>query len=42
MSYFYDYASYERAKSEWIAKNPNATQAEYEAAMQALARKFGV
>ena len=42
MSYFYDYASFERAKQHWIANHPNATPAEYEAAMQRLARKFGV
>jgi hypothetical protein len=33
---------YERIKAEWIAKNPNATPAEYQAAMVKIARFLGV
>lgn len=34
--------AYEAAKHLWEAQNPGATSAEYEAAMQQLARKAGV
>ncbi len=33
---------YEVAKRFWIATHPEATQAEYETAMRALARKAGL
>lgn len=33
---------YEFLKAEWIAKHPNATPAEYQKAMLALAKKCGV
>jgi hypothetical protein len=33
---------YERLKAEWIANNPNATPAEYQAAMTAIAEGLGV
>lgn len=32
---------YEAAKAEWIARHPNATPAEYQAAMRALAARTG-
>lgn len=33
---------YEILKSEWIAKNPNATPKEYEKAMNDIAKKLGI
>lgn len=33
---------YERLKADWIAKNPSATPAEYQAAMTAIADALGV
>jgi hypothetical protein len=35
-------ANYEQAKSHWIAQNPEATPAEYTAAVTRLARECGV
>jgi hypothetical protein len=35
-------AIYEMLKRQWIAQNPNATPAEYQAAMIELARKAGL
>jgi hypothetical protein len=35
-------ASYEAAKAAWIASHPDATPAEYEAAMRRIARECGV
>ena len=34
--------AYEAAKRAWIAANPNATAEQYEAAMRAIARCYGV
>ena len=34
--------AYEAAKRAWIAANPNATPAQYDAAMRAIARRFGL
>lgn len=36
------YAQYEQRKAQWIASNPNANYAEYECAMQRIARECGV
>jgi len=36
------YQSYEYAKAYWIRANPNATPAQFEAAMQRLARQMGI
>lgn len=33
---------YEFAKQEWAFRNPRATQQEYDAAMQAIAKKMGL
>lgn len=33
---------YERLKAAWIAAHPDATPAQYEAAMRAIARKAGL
>lgn len=35
-------ARYEAKKAEWVRKNPNATPAQYQAAMTALARKHRI
>lgn len=35
-------ASYEAAKAAWIARNPDAAPAKYEAAMRRIARKCGL
>ena len=37
-----DYALYEQRKAEWIAAHPEATPAEYQAAMTRIARALGV
>ena len=34
--------AYEAAKRAWIAANPGATPEQYEAAMRAIAARFGV
>lgn len=34
--------AYEAAKAAWIAAHPNATPAEYEAAMRRIARRLGL
>lgn len=36
------YSLYESLKQQWIRKNPNATPAQYQKAMLAIARKAGV
>jgi hypothetical protein len=36
------YQRYEAAKAAWIASHPDATRAEYEAAMRRIARECGV
>ena len=33
---------YEAEKAAWIARNPEATPAEYQAAMRAIAQRVGV
>lgn len=35
-------AVYESLKRDWIARNPNACSADYEAAMMKISRKSGV
>ena len=40
--YFHQMASYEAAKREWAYSHPDATAAQYEAAMERLARECGV
>lgn len=37
-----NYAKYEARKSEWIATNPEANSAEFEAAMRSIAKLCGV
>ena len=37
-----DYLGYESAKRIWIANNPNATPAEYQRAITAIAARYGV
>lgn len=34
--------AYEAAKRAWIAKHPGATPEQYDAAMRAIAQRFGV
>jgi len=34
--------AYEAAKRAWIAANPNATPEQYDAAMRAIAERYGV
>ena len=34
--------AYEAAKRAWIASHPNATPEQYDAAMRAIARRYGV
>lgn len=34
--------AFNQAKQQWIKANPHATSEQYEAAMQALAQRFGV
>jgi len=36
------YAMYEAAKRSWTCANPGATAEQYEAAMRAIARRYGV
>jgi len=36
------WATYEAAKAAWIAAHPNATPAEYAAAMTVIARRLGL
>jgi hypothetical protein len=36
------YAAYERRKAEWLESHPNASQAEYSAAMQRIAGEIGI
>lgn len=36
------YSLYESLKQQWIRENPNATSAQYQKAMLAIARKAGV
>jgi hypothetical protein len=36
------YAQYEQRKAQWIVDNPTASQAEYDRAIQRLARECGV
>lgn len=36
------WAEYERLKAEWVARHPDATPAEYEAAMLEIARKLAL
>ena len=36
------YAAYEAAKRNWIATHPSASSSEYEAAMRAIASRYGV
>jgi hypothetical protein len=36
------YQQYEQLKREWIEKHPNATPAQYQKAMQVIARKCGI
>lgn len=36
------FLSYEQAKREWVAAHPEATSAEYEQAMRAIAARLGV
>lgn len=40
--YFHQYASYQLAKNEWVKQHPEATPEQYEEAMKALARNFGI
>jgi len=35
------FAMYEAKKTAWVKANPDATQAEYEAAMRTIARECG-
>jgi len=37
-----DYAAYESAKRAWANANPGATAEQYETAMRAIARRYGV
>ena len=37
-----DYRGYELAKAAWLALHPGATAAQYEAAMRAIAKRYGV
>lgn len=37
-----DWHAYESAKRAWVAANPSASPAEYEKAMRAIARRYGV
>jgi len=37
-----DYARYERLKAEWINAHPEATPAEYTAAITRIARECGI
>lgn len=37
-----DYHGYEAAKNAWTRNHPGATAEQYEAAMRAIARKYGV
>jgi hypothetical protein len=37
-----NYQLYEKAKREWEREHPDATQFEYERAMQELAQRFGI
>lgn len=34
--------AYESAKRAWIAANPGATPEQYDAAMRALAKRYGI
>ena len=36
-----NWAEYERRKAEWVAAHPDATPAEYEAAMRRIAMELG-
>lgn len=36
------YALYEQLKAEWLASHPDATPAEIQRAMQAIAKKCGI
>ena len=37
-----NWSAYEAAKAAWIAEHPDATPAEYEAAIRQLAERLGV
>lgn len=37
-----DYQRYELLKREWVARNPNASSSEYDAAMRRIAALCGV
>jgi hypothetical protein len=37
-----DYERYKQMKSEWVARNTGATEAQYVAAMQLIAKLCGV
>lgn len=37
-----DYRGYELAKATWLALHPCATSSQYEAAMRAIAKRYGV
>jgi hypothetical protein len=37
-----DYARYEARKAEWVARNPGATSAQYDAAVSVIAKACGV
>lgn len=36
------WAAYEAAKRAWVEANPNAAPEQYEAAMRAIAKRYGV
>lgn len=36
------WAAYEAAKRAWVDANPGATSEQYDAAMRAIARRYGV
>lgn len=36
------YHAYEAAKRQWAAAHPAATSEQYDAAMQAIAKRFGI
>lgn len=36
------WTTYEAAKRQWIVEHPNASPAEYEAAIQAIAARMGL
>lgn len=38
----YSWEDYERAKQDWLWKNPEATHEEYERAIREIAQKMGI